>query len=84
VECVLRYVKEVLEIIVDVYLSCEESTLKLLVELTENALTIFTLAIADVTTPVFLSLRLLVQLMAEDRHSSSFRCFVTRHIRLID
>ena len=42
-EGVLRYVKEVLEIIVDVYLSCEESTLKLLVELTENALNIFTL-----------------------------------------
>lgn len=67
-EGVLRYVKEVLEIILDLYPSSsqpgqeeEESTVEDLLELTENALNVFILAIDDaVSTPVFSSLRMLV------------------------
>ena len=72
-EDVLRYVKEVLEIIMDVYPSCEESTLEDVLELIENDLNVFILAVDDaVTTPVFSSLRLLVQLMTEDRDGRHF------------
>jgi hypothetical protein len=73
-ERVIHFVRDVLETILEVYQTCDESTRDYLLELSEIALYFFVLVISNaVTTPAFSSLRLLVQLMTQDTESRGLR-----------